>query len=104
MSIFYGSLWRKSNLASIHNFYFSVSKWLPPSLSCSELKVLITTPIKRFKRKKALTTVKKQKNKSQKEFFIGIYTKSISVVLEQKYITSDQPDKVDIIKRVLIPS
>lgn len=57
-----GSDLRTSNRKSIHSFYFSVKRLFPPILSCSMLKVLITTPTKRFRKKKEPTITNMMKN------------------------------------------
>lgn len=49
---------RTNILVSSHSLYFSVSKSLPWSLSYSLLNILITTPTKRFIKKKAPMIVK----------------------------------------------
>lgn len=70
------------SLSSIHSFYFSVNRSFPPSLSCSVLKVLITTPTKRFKKKKAPTTVNTTKNMTQIKLYVkfgsGTSSKSLA--------------------------
>jgi hypothetical protein len=56
---------RTTKCVSIHSFYFSVNRVLPPSRSFCLLKLLITMPTKRFNRKKEPTTIKAMKKKTQ---------------------------------------
>lgn len=62
VSFLMGDDLRTRSRSYIHSFCFSVRRSLPPSLSCSELKVLMTTPTKRFKKKKEPTMIKRMKN------------------------------------------
>jgi hypothetical protein len=61
LSFLMGSDRRTKSLKSIHSFYFSVKRLFPPILSCSMLKVLITTPTNRFMKKKQPTITKMMK-------------------------------------------
>jgi hypothetical protein len=54
------------SLVSSHSLYLSVSKSLPESASCSQLKVLTTTPTSKFMRKKLANMANTMKKKIQK--------------------------------------
>ena len=54
-----GEDFKTKSLVSSHSLCLSVNILLPTSLSYSELNMLMTTPTKRFMRKKAPTMVKK---------------------------------------------
>ncbi len=66
-SFYNGSDLKTSCLRSIHSFYLSVKRLLPPILSCSKLKVLIMTPTKRFRKKKDPKITKMIKKAIQKK-------------------------------------
>jgi hypothetical protein len=53
---------------SIHSFYLSVRRFDPPAISCSDLKVLITTATKRLRKKKLPTIMKTMKNMTHAGF------------------------------------
>jgi len=85
-----------SNLMSIHSFCLSVRRLLPPILSFSLLKLLITTPTKRLSKKNDPTMMKIMKNRAQYGFILSIITSSISVAAMAEYIILDHPVVVDI--------
>ena len=61
-----GAARRTRSFRSIHSRCFSVKRSLPPSLSCSELKVVTTTPMKRFRKKKKPMIRNRMKKSDQK--------------------------------------
>jgi hypothetical protein len=65
LTFFSGWLFNTTRCVSIHSFCFSVSSVFPPSKSFYRLKLLMTTPTKRFSRKKEPTTMKAMKKSTQ---------------------------------------